>query len=135
MKTQAINWTPGSISAQKRAALDIPNAGYGLRVALYLLSGAIPFALISVLAIWLTGSGGAHYVSAASWAAGFVFLALAVENGRARGLLHAGAGLALMTLAWLASRVAPEFGVLAGVVLAAWAAVPAMKCVAFRNRG
>ena len=56
-----------------------------------------------------------------------------VEDGGERGFALAGSGLALMTLAWLSSSVAPEFGIAAGFLLAAWVAAPILRLLSARD--
>jgi len=135
MKTQAIRWPGMRLAFRQLAAWNIPNAGTVLRALLFLLSGAVPFALVAIIVTWLSGAGGQAYLSAVSWAAGFVFLALALDDDRGRATVFGVTGLALISLALMGSRFAPEFGVLAGLVLGAWLAVPTMKYVELRACG
>ena len=132
MKTLTLHWSPTSPAATKSFSgfkLDINPA---LRALMMVLAAALPVATVTILTIWAISNGGLAYVSAAYWSAGFIFLALMVEDGGERGFLLATSGLVLMALAWLSSSVAPEFGVVAGFLLAAWVAAPALRLLSAR---
>ena len=135
MKTQAINnWndSPAERIFNRESGL---NTGSALQVILLILAAAVPAALVSVITIWAISAGALMYVSAVYWAAGFIFLALMVEDENGRTARFAVSGLALMALAWLSSYVAPEFGVLAGFLLAAWVAAPVVRRLALQDAG
>jgi hypothetical protein len=133
MKTQALNGQFDTLLAtEKRGRSYRFNAGSGLQVLLLILAAILPAAVVSVITIWAISSGATAFVAAFYWASGFIFLALMVDSeGKYRTVL-AGTGLGLMTMAWMSSRVAPEFGVIAGFVLAAWVAAPVVRCLALR---
>ena len=75
----------------------------------------------------MAGTPPLGWSNSTTGSAGFIFLALMVENSGERGFGLGASGLALMTLAWLSSRVAPEFGIVAGFLLAAWVAAPVLR--------
>jgi dolichyl-phosphate-mannose--protein O-mannosyl transferase len=81
-----------------------------------------PALAIIVAAAWAIGSEqSAHILQAIIWAAGFVFMALALEvaqTKRSIGLLLT--GLALPVIALLSSHVAVEFAVVGATLIAAW---------------
>ena len=61
------------------------------------------------------------YLQATTWAVGFVFLGLAVESERSESALMLSlTGIALLTLAFLSSRVAVELAIVAAMLLAVW---------------
>lgn len=127
MKTQTLSLLLPVIKRQRQRTKWKFNFESALHVVMVILVGILPAALVSVITLWAISTGDGMYVSAAYWATGFIFLALMVESdGRFGGLL-AVSGLSLMALAWLSSNVAPEFGVLAGFLLAGWVAVPTIK--------
>ena len=133
MKTQAIDWQAVHFAGQKPASKIKLKTDSALKVLLLVLAAVLPAALVSVVTIWAISAGALAYVSAFYWAAGFIFLALLVESdGRLGGYL-ATSGLSLMALAWLSSRIAPEFGVLAGFLLAAWVALPVIRRLGRQN--
>ena len=132
MKTVALNWPPTAPSGAKPFAGFKLDTNPALRAVLMVLAAALPAAAVSIITIWAISNGGVEYVSAVYWSAGFIFLALMIEDSGKRGFLLAGSGLTLMTLAWLSSTVAPEFGALAGFLLAAWVAVPVLRLLSAR---
>ena len=127
MKTQALNWSPTSPAGAKSFTGLKLDTRPALRLLLMVLAAALPAAAVSIITLWAISNGGLIYVAAAYWSAGLIFLALMVENSGERGFALAGSGLALMALAWLSSRVAPEFGIVAGFLLAAWVAAPVLR--------
>ncbi len=133
MKTQALNWCPTSpVGAKSFTGLKLDTRP-ALRLLLMVLAAALPAAAVSIITLWAISNGGLVYVAAAYWSVGLIFLALMVEDNATHGTLLAGSGLALMSLAWLSTRVAPEFDVLAGFLLAAWVAAPALRLLAARS--
>ena len=133
MKTQALNWPPTCRARTKTFTGFKLDTRPALRALLMVLAAALPAVAVSIITIWAIGNGGLEYVSAVYWSAGFIFLALMVENSGERAFALAGSGLALMSLAWLSSRVAPEFGVVAGFLLAAWVAAPVLRLLYARK--
>ncbi|MGD8580603.1 MAG: hypothetical protein PVI46_14865, partial [Lysobacterales bacterium] len=82
-----------------------------------------------IAASWMLSAPGLlPYLQAALWGAGFVFSALAVEAERPHvAALLLTTGLALPVLAWLSSRVAVEFIVVAAALIAAWLVAAVLK--------
>ena len=87
----------------------------GLAVAI-----AVTAALVT-LSVWLAGKPAGPLLAACTWGLGFVFLGLAVDSRGLRAVFLALTGLALPALALLQDRVSPDFVILSGVLLAAWA--------------
>ena len=133
MKTQVLNWPLTACAEAKSFSGFKLDTRPALRALLIVLAAALPAAAVSIITIWAISNGALEYVSATYWAAGFIFLALMVEDSGKRGFILAGSGLALMSLAWLSSWVAPEFGILAGFLLAAWVTVPALRLLYARD--
>jgi hypothetical protein len=136
MKTHALNWRCDTWFLKRKAAWTLKlDTGKTLRAVLLILAAILPAALVSIATLWAISAGAAQFVSALYWAGGFIFLALMVENEDGYRTYLATSGLGLMTLAWLSSRVAPEFGVLAGFLVAAWLAAPVVRRLAVRDAG
>ena len=89
----------------------------------------VPALGIVVAASWLiTLPDQVVYLQALTWAAGFVFLGLAIESETADGaILSLATGLALPLLALLSSRVAMELVVVAAALVAAWVAAAILR--------
>jgi hypothetical protein len=87
-----------------------------------LFIAAVPALAILVAAAWSSTDPQLEaYLHAGLWAAGFVYLALAVDSeSRLDSLLLAASGLALPVLALLGSRLAGEFAIVAAAVVAVW---------------
>lgn len=122
MKTQSIELFPAIRRSDRTMPHALPRlkslAGVSVRTTLVLM----PALILVVGTAWLvTVPHLAVYLQAATWAAGFVFLALAAETERADiALLLASTGIALPTLAFLSSRVAVELAIVASMLLAVW---------------
>ncbi len=84
------------------------------------LAAALGIAAILILATWASGNGMQDILAGTSWGAGLVFLALAIDSEGPGAMLQAVSGLVLMVLAWATYRVAPEFAVLAALLVSAW---------------
>lgn len=87
----------------------------GLAVAV-----AVAAALVT-LSVWLAGKPMGPLLAAGAWGLGFVFLGLAIDSRGVRGVFLGITGLALPVLALLQDRVSPDFVIISGVLLAAWA--------------
>ena len=119
MKAQSINWTTSPVAKQPLAQST------GQRLAsLTLLVGKAFTASVGALAI-LVGMAVltsmpqfSNYVQAALWAAGFIFMALAVETRKPAAF--AITGFALPAIAQLSYKLAPEWAMLAAAIIAAW---------------
>jgi len=124
MKTQATEFTSLNLPMTRawQAASgwlqSIPTISLALRL---LRLAALP--VLPVLAAWGTAHGAPDVVAMLEWMAGIAFLAVAVDARGQRAAWLALTGLALFTLAWLASRAAPEFGIAGAALVAGWVAV------------
>lgn len=87
----------------------------GLAVAV-----AVAAALVT-LSVWLAGKPAGPLLAACTWGLGFVFLGLAADSRGLRAVLLGITGLVLPMLALLQDRVSPDFVIVSGVLLAAWA--------------
>jgi len=101
----------------------LPYMGVSLRGTVAILSGLTFAITVVLLSVWASGSEEIAVLSASIWGISFIFLALAVDSQKSRAVLLLVTGLVLMTIAWLGSRVSPEFFILAGVILACWLCV------------
>ena len=89
----------------------------------------VPALAIIVGATWVaTLPEQVIYLQATIWAAGFVFLGLALESESAEvSILNLATGIALPGLAWLSSHIAIEFAIVAATLVAAWVAAGIMR--------
>lgn len=91
------------------------------------LAGAVAVSLV-LAATWAAITPAVdQYLAAGIWAAGFVFFALALEAGVRKVFPYIFTGLALPSLAVLGMEFAAEFSILAGAVVAGWAAVAIVR--------
>ena len=127
MKTLTLHWPYATRKQPQTIGPSKLNGWSAMQFSLVTLLSLLCAALVSVSTIWAVSSGAIQFVSASYWAVSFIFLALGLEIGGSRALGLAGTGLAFMLLAWLSSRIAPEFGILAGFLLSAWVAVPVFR--------
>lgn len=125
MKAQSIQ-TPILGTAGRRAKTGISTFQAARSIAWALgLAGII--AALLVLAAWAATHGYADAMAAIGWMTGILFAALAVDSRGTRAGLQLGTAIILMMLAWLCSRAAPEFGILAAVAVAIWITDAALK--------
>lgn len=82
-------------------------------------AGITAFTLVA-LSVWAAGMEINIYLGASSWGSGFIFLAMALDNGGKYARYQAMTGVALLVLALLQSSVSPGFMIVSGTVLAAW---------------
>lgn len=124
MKTQVMHWqnTPDIKRYFGLPVLHKP--AVPVSMPLHALAALLPAVLIPVLTIWATEAGALEYAAASYWSGGFIFLALAFETNGLRKKLLLGSGFAAMALAWAASRLAPEFLLMAAMLPTAWFAGP-----------
>jgi len=120
-----LEWPAGKAMTDRFAAAICCHALNPLHLArrhgFRILLAAVPALAIVVATAWAVSAFETpRELQALVWSAGFVFLALAVESRKPNvtGLLAT--GLALPALALLSARVAPEFTILAAVLVAAW---------------
>lgn len=127
MKTPSIHWQDEltiRFKNRKPAKRSLAAVSYAF---VHLLAALLPAALFPLLTAWAVDSGAQEYVAATYWASGFIFLALAFETNGLRKKLLLASGVAAMTLAWVGSRYAPQFVVLAAALPAAWFMAPLLK--------
>jgi len=92
-----------------------------LREALVLAVAITVAAAMITLSVWLAGKSAGPVLAVCIWGLGFVFLGLAVDSRGLRAVFLGMTGLALPLLALLQDRVSPDFMIVSGVLLAAWA--------------
>lgn len=122
MKTQTIPLPPLVHRDFTAARNALPKLRSATGLTARLLMAMVPaLALVTGSAWVVTAPDLVPYVQAATWAAGFVFLGLAIESERSEtALLLAATGVALPILAWLSSRVAVELAIVAATLVAIW---------------
>jgi hypothetical protein len=129
MKAHSIGWTPGSAQTSFLIGKSASKLNHILCLAAKIFVAIVPALAIVTGASWaITIPGLEQYLQASVWAAGFIFLALAIESDNATiGLYLAASGIALPTLAMLGSRLASEFTIVAAALIATWAAATILR--------
>jgi hypothetical protein len=129
MKTQSIELFPvvRREGATVRGALSPLKSLLGLGARAFL--ALVPALAVVVGTAWLvTVPDWVMYLQATTWAAGFVFLGLALESERAEtALLLSATGVALPVLAYLSSTLAVELAIVAATLVAAWIAAALLR--------
>jgi hypothetical protein len=100
-----------------------------LRLATKALLALVPAAAILVGAAWMVSLPElVLYLQAMTWAAGFVFVGLAIESESAEAsILSLATGIVLPVLAALSARLAPELLLVAAALIAAWIAAAILR--------
>jgi len=102
--------------------IQIPVVAASMRNIMALSWAALAAIAIITLSVWAAGAEISTYLGASTWALGFIFLALAVDNHGRKARYQLMTGLALLSLALLQNSVSPGFIIVSGVLLAAWVA-------------
>lgn len=100
----------------------IPGMVSTLRDLLALTGAVLMAAVIITLAVWMAGMQFNGFLAASTWGLGFTFLAMAMDSHGRLATLEVATGGLLLALALLQNSVSPDFGILAGVVIAVWVA-------------
>lgn len=129
MKTYSIEWPPINLPSSHVILTPVRRLPAVLRLATKAFLALVPALAIIVAATWLvTLPEQVIYLQATIWAAGFVFLGLALESESAEvSILNLATGIALPGLALLSSHIAIEFVIVAATLVAAWAAAGIMR--------
>lgn len=106
---------------------QIPDMVISVREILALLSAVTVATAAVMLSVWVTALSLGGIVGALTWGLAFVFFAMAVDRQPRVALLQLATGASLIALAWLQSAVSPEYTIVSGILLAAWAAVAVFK--------
>jgi asparagine N-glycosylation enzyme membrane subunit Stt3 len=122
MKTQSIELFPHLRRNESTARYGLPRLNSVMGLTMRAMLALVPALAIVVSSAWLvTIPELVVYLQAVTWAVGFVFLGLAVESERPESALMLSlTGIALLTLAFLSSRVAVELAIVAAMLLAVW---------------
>ncbi len=135
----AIEWSTGATINPVTVVRNWPAPTPLVRTkqyALRLLLAALPALTIVLGTAWIVSTFAAPGVlHAVLWAAGFVFLALAMESSKANAGALLATGLALPLLAILSSWVASEFAIIAAALIAAWVGAKDFPPVSDHNSG
>jgi hypothetical protein len=129
MRTQSIEWT-GIGSRDSHVVLEstrkLPRL---LKQAARVFMALVPALAIVIAATWLAGlPGQVVYLQAVTSAAGFVFVALAIEAESPEvAILNLAMGIALPILALLSSHVALEFVIVSAALVATWVAAAILR--------
>lgn len=108
---------PGSVANKKW----LGSVASSLREILSLTVAVFVAAALVTLSVWLAGRATGPLLAACTWGLGFVFIGLAVDGKGLSAVFRWITGLALPALAMLQDRVSPDFIIVSGVLLAAWA--------------
>ena len=100
----------------------IPTMVGTLRDLMILVSAVLTAAVIITLTVWLAGMEFSVFMGASTWGLGFIFLAMAMDGRGRPALLQAISGGTFLVLALLQNSVSPDFGIVAGVLVAVWVA-------------
>jgi len=122
MKSHLLEWSTVTTRDEANWLDPVSSLNRLFGIAGKVFIAAIPALAIMVGAAWaITVPHFEMIVQASVWAAGFIFLALAVESGPDESFgWTLITGLMLPLLAVLSSRVASEFLVIAAAVIATW---------------
>jgi hypothetical protein len=128
MKTQTIEWFQSDFSGSAAVANSVGTVNRSLYLVAKGFTAIVPaLALVVGIAWAITVPSLGQYLQASLWASGFVFLALAIDSEKPRVSLPIATGIALPVLALLSSYVAPEFALIAGLLVAAWVTASILK--------
>ena len=105
----------------------IPMLVSNMRGIMALMYAGLAAAVVMTLSIWMAGMGINTLLGVSTWAMGFVFLAVAVDNRGRLALLQMTSGVALLTISLLQNSISPDFFLLSGVLLATWVAFAVFK--------
>ena len=108
----------------------IPVLASNLRNIMALMYAGLAAAVVLTLSIWVTGMGINTFLGVSTWAIGFIFLAVAVDNRGSLALFQVTSGVALLAFALLQNSLSPNFFLLSGVLLATWVAFAVFKRLA-----
>jgi len=122
----SLAWPQGQNGGQTSSKARSETIATAMRTAFIYSSRMVladaPAVAIIVAAAWaIGGEQSARVLQAIIWAAGFVFLALAVEQGQTKRFVRLLlTGLALPVFALLSYYVAVEFAVVGATLIAVW---------------
>ena len=105
----------------------IPMLVSNMRGIMALMYSGLAAAVVITLSIWVAGMGINTLLGVSTWAMGFVFLAVAVDNRGRLALLQMTSGVALLTISLLQNSISPDFFLLTGVLSATWVAFAVFK--------
>jgi len=129
MRTHSIEWSEITASDGQAILDPVRKLPLLLKYAVRALLALLPALALVVAASWLiTVPGQMVYLQALTWAAGFVFVGLAIESESAEAaILSLATGVALPALALLSSTFAAELIIVAAALVAAWIAAAILK--------
>ena len=128
MRTNTIEWLHHDSASSTSLAGSAMILNRALCLASKGFTALVPALAIIIGSAWAIGTPDLEpFLQASLWAAGFIFLALAVDSEKSTiGPLLA-TGMALPILALLSSRVAGELAIVAAAVVATWVAVSILR--------
>ena len=108
----------------------IPVLASNLRNIMALTYAGLAAAVVITLSVWVMGMEISTFLGVGTWALGFIFLAVAVDNRGPLALSQVTSGVALLAVALLQNSLSPNFFLLSGVLLASWVAFAVFKRLA-----
>jgi hypothetical protein len=129
MKAHTMEWVPTAEPRFAKNRAFAQRVTEALRLATKALLALVPAAAILVGAAWMVSLPElVLYLQAMTWAAGFVFVGLAIESESAEAsILSLATGIVLPVLAALSARLAPELLLVAAALIAAWIATAILR--------
>ena len=105
----------------------IPALASNLRHFMAVIYAGLAAAVVITLSIWVIGMSINTFLGVSTWAMGFIFLAVAVDNRGPLAIAQVTSGGALLVFALLQNSLSPNFFLLSGVLLAAWVGFAVFK--------
>jgi hypothetical protein len=122
MKAHAIELPRKAVNTRRRTAGSAWPLARMAQALLALLGVMLPAAGVILVSVWAFSAATPFTAAATLWAAGLVFLALAVDRPDRAAAWLALSGMVIMAFAGLSTAVSAEFGVLGGFLVAGWTA-------------
>jgi hypothetical protein len=101
----------------------VPGLAASMREILALLSAVTVATLFVLVSVWVAGTEMTNIASALTWAIGLVFLGIALDNRGPLAYFQLVTGLFLLVLSYLQNSISPDFTIVSGALLAAWASI------------
>ncbi len=128
MRTNTIEWLHHEFPSSASIAGCARILNRASRLATKGLTALLPALALIVASAWAINAPNLEpFLQASLWAAGFIFLALAIESEKPTVGLLLTTGIVLPVLALLSSRVAGEFAIVGAALVATWLAASILR--------
>ena len=128
MRTNTIEWLHHDLGSRTSIAGFAKILNRALCLASKGFTALVPALAIIIGSTWAISTPNVEpFLQASLWAAGFIFLALAIDSEKLTIGPLVSTGMALPVLALLSSRVAAEFAMVAAALVATWVAVSILR--------